>query len=140
MNETKVIVKRDTNAWIWQTRISFGTAVALMSFSVMNVSGEMIQKLFSLMGILFVLFSTFSLSKTLRDNQYEKQDTAQWILTVWAGFISSVVLTGYGFSQMNLVEWQKWFLMASSLFLLSSSFTLSKMIRDKQEADLISRE
>ncbi len=140
MSETKIIIKRDTNAWVWQTRISFVLSVFLMAFAVLNVSGEILQKLFSLMGILFVLFSTFSLSKMLRDNQYERQDTAQWIFTVWSAFISSVVLTGYGFSQMNLVDWQKWFMIAASLFLLSSSFTLAKMIRDKQDADLMSKE
>ena len=40
---------------------------------------------------------------------------------------------------MNIGEWQKGFMLVSWLFLVSSTFTVAKTIRDKHEVELMDR-
>ena len=60
-------------------------------------------------------------------------------LVVWGGFFLAMSLTGWGLWRMNIGEWQKGYVVVSWLFLISSTFTLAKMIRDRYEADLMAR-
>jgi hypothetical protein len=85
----------------------------------------------------FLLFASFTLSKTIRDNQFEQVDTSAWKGMVWAGFSIALALSVWGIYRMQIDTWHKGFIVSSALFLLSSSFTLSKAIRDKADADLI---
>lgn len=132
-----MIVRRDTQAWIMQTWISFIVAIGLCAIAIWNMPSESLDRAFAAIGMFFVLSSTFTLSKTLRDNQEQKIDTQGWIFQVWIAFLVSVTLTGWGIYRMQIGDWQKWFVVASCLFLLSSAFTLAKTMRDKHEADLI---
>jgi hypothetical protein len=40
---------------------------------------------------------------------------------------------------MKIEDWQKYYMLVTWLFLVSTSFTLAKMLRDEQEADLLER-
>ena len=40
---------------------------------------------------------------------------------------------------MDIGEWQKYYMLVTWLFLVSSTFTLAKTVRDSQEADLLER-
>jgi hypothetical protein len=51
----------------------------------------------------------------------------------WPGFAFAVSLTGWGMWQMAIDSSYKAFLMVCWLFLLSSAFTLAKMLRDAHE-------
>jgi len=55
---------------------------------------------------------------------------------VWAGFVFALALTGWGMWQMAIDPSYKAFLMVCWLFLLSSAFTLAKMLRDAHEDDV----
>jgi hypothetical protein len=78
-------------------------------------------------------------AKTQRDNRDGQVDTSQWVMTVWIAFAAAVLLTGWGLWRMQIDVWQKYYMLVSWLFLVSSTFTLSKTVRDAQEADLMAR-
>lgn len=88
------------------------------------------------MGYVFSLSTVFVLSKHVRDQAAAQDGTPMWSLVVWAGFALAVGLTGWGMWQMAVDPSYKAFLMVCWLFLLSSAFTLAKMLRDAHEDDV----
>lgn len=136
---TRYVMQRDTRAWRLQVRISFGLAVLCAALGVIQMPGQDLDRAFLAIGMLFCLFATFAVAKTQRDNRDGQVDTSQWVMTVWIAFASAVLLTGWGLWRMQIDVWQKYFMLVSWLFLVSSTFTLSKTVRDAQEADLMAR-
>lgn len=130
-------VKRDTSSWIIQTWAAFAIAVFLCVVALWQMPSASLDRAFMAIGMLFVLSSTFTLSKTIRDNQEEQVDTKFWIVQVWCAFAFSIALTAWGIFRMNIEPWHKWFVVASSIFLLSAAFSLAKTLRDKHDADVI---
>jgi hypothetical protein len=61
------------------------------------------------------------------------KDTPAWIMQVWAAFIISTVGTGVGIFYLEGNSWQKAFVGMGYVFSVSSTFTLSKTIRDNHE-------
>ncbi len=61
------------------------------------------------------------------------KDTPAWIMQVWAAFIISTVGTGIGIFYLEGNSWQKAFVGMGYVFSISSTFTLSKTIRDNHE-------
>ena len=59
---------KDTGAWILFTWISFIVANTMMILGIYHAPVDMWVKGFFLMGLLFTIGSTFTLSKTIRDN------------------------------------------------------------------------
>ena len=95
------------------------------------------------MGFVFCLSATFMLSKFARDNQSARRgagDTPLWKLVVWGGFAVAMGLTGWGLLGMDISATYKAFLGVSWLYLITTAFTLAKMLRDRQEADLLEAE
>lgn len=41
---------------------------------------------------------------------------------------------------MNIEVWPKRYLLVSWMFLISTTFTVAKMVRDQQEADMMARQ
>ena len=136
---TRYVMQRDTRAWRLQVRISFGLAVLCAAVGVIQMPGQDLDRAFLAIGMLFCLFATFAVAKTQRDNRDGQVDTSQWVMTVWIAFASAVLLTGWGLWRMQIDVWQKYYMLVSWLFLVSSTFTLSKTVRDAQEADLMAR-
>lgn len=134
---SNMYVRRDTQAWVMQTWISFAIAFTLCVVAVWNLPSNTLDRAFVAVGMFFVLSSTFTLSKMMRDNQNENVDTPAWVFQVWAAFGIAVSLTAWGMFRMNIDFWLKWFLIGSCLFLLSSAFSLAKTLRDRHEADVI---
>ncbi len=64
---------------------------------------------------------------------------SMWVIAVWIAFAAAVLLTGWGLWRMNIEQWQKYYMLVSWLFMVSSTFTLAKTVRDSQEADLLER-
>jgi hypothetical protein len=94
-----------------------------------------------IMGYAFCLTCAFVLAKLVRDNEQSRiegkpADTPMFKYLVWFGFFAAMVLTGWGLLRMQISETYKAFLGVSWLYLISSAFTLAKMLRDKHEADL----
>jgi len=136
---TRYVMQRDTRAWRLQVRIAFGLAVLCTALGVIQMPGQDLDRAFLAIGMFFCLFATFAVAKTQRDNRDGQVDTSQWVMAVWIAFAAAVLLTGWGLWRMQIDIWQKYYMLVSWLFLVSSSFTLSKTVRDAQEADLLAR-
>ena len=123
-----------------QVWISFGIAVFLCAVGLAWLPGADLEKVFMVMGYVFCLSATFMLSKFVRDNQSSRRgagDTPLWKLVVWGGFAVAMGLTGWGLLSMDINVTYKAFLGVSWLYLITTAFTLAKMLRDRHEADLL---
>ena len=134
---SRYIVQRDTAAWRMQVRLSFVLSIVCAGLGVLNMPGQDLDRAFLAIGMFFCLFASFSVAKTQRDNRDGQVDTSMWVIAVWIAFAAAVLLTGWGLWRMNIDQWQKYYMLVTWLFMVSSSFTLAKTIRDAQEADLL---
>lgn len=137
---TRYFVRRDTAAWSMQTWISFGAALFACLVGIWNLPVRNTDHVSLAIAVFFCLFASFALAKTVRDNRDERVDTNEWIMIVWAGFIGSILLTGYNLVRLEAEFWVRGYMLVSWLFLVSSVFTLAKLVRDKHEADLVEAE
>ena len=133
----RYIVQRDTAAWRMQVRLSFVLSVLCAGLGVLNMPGQDLDRAFLAIGMFFCLFASFSVAKTQRDNRDGQVDTSMWVIAVWIAFAAAVLLTGWGLWRMNIEQWQKYYMLVTWLFMVSSSFTLAKTVRDAQEAELL---
>jgi hypothetical protein len=130
------LIQRDTGAWQMQVWISFGIAVFLCGTGLAWLPGQDLDRAFMVMGYIFCLSTAFFLAKFVRDNQYKKVDTPMWRMVVYTAFFVAMTLTGWGLWRMNVNDTYKAFLLVSWLYLITTTFTLAKTLRDKHEADL----
>lgn len=140
MSSSPIVVQRDTRAWQLQVWISFGIAVFLCGVGLAWLPGEEMEMAFMVMGYVFCLSAAFVLAKFVRDNESRRRgagDTPLWGLVVWGGFAVAMGLTGWGLLGMDINVTYKAFLGVSWLYLITTAFTLAKMLRDRHEADLL---
>jgi hypothetical protein len=130
------IIQRDTAAWQLQVWISFGIAVFLCGTGLAWLPGQDLDRAFMVMGYIFCLSTAFFLAKFVRDNQYKTVDTPMWRMVVYTAFFVAMTLTAWGLWRMNVNDTYKAFLLVSWLYLITTTFTLAKTLRDKHEADL----
>jgi hypothetical protein len=57
-------------------------------------------------------------------------------MVVYTAFAVAMLLTGWGLWRMDINDTYKAFLLVSWLYLITTTFTLAKTLRDKHEADL----
>ncbi|HEU0199384.1 MAG TPA: YiaA/YiaB family inner membrane protein [Burkholderiaceae bacterium] len=133
----RYLLRHDTQAWKMQVWLSFGVSVLLVGIGVLSLPSSSTEAALLALGCFFVLSSAFGVAKTVRDNQHEKVDTQAWIVQVWAAFIIAVLLTAWGILTIKVEVWHRWYLIASSLFMLSSTFTLAKTVRDNHDIELL---
>lgn len=132
----EVMNRRDTKAWRAQVWISFGIAAFLCGVGLGHLPGQDLDRAFMVMGYVFCVTSAFVLAKFIRDNQWEAVDTPLWRMVVYSSFVSAMALTAWGLWRMNINDAYKAFMMVAWLYLLTSTFTLAKTLRDAHEADL----
>lgn len=140
MSSAPIVVQRDTRAWQLQVWVSFGIAVFLCAVGLAWLPGEPLEQVFMVMGYVFCLSTVFALAKFVRDNAgswRDAGDTPLWKLVVWGGFAVAMGLTGWGLLGMDINVTYKAFLGVSWLYLVTTAFTLAKMLRDRHEADLL---
>jgi hypothetical protein len=130
-------LRRDSGAWRLQVWISFGLALSLCAIGLAWLPGDDLDRAFMVMGYVFCLSTAFALAKFVRDNEGRTVDTPMWKLVVWGGFALAMSLTGWGLWRMEIQPVWKAYLLVSWLFLISTVFTLAKMLRDAHEADLL---
>lgn len=138
-HSTALLPQRDTRAWQLQVWVSFGIAVFLCATGLAWLPGERLEQAFMVMGYVFCLSAAFVLAKFVRDQQSTRRsagDTPMWKLVVWGGFAVAMGLTGWGLLGMQINVTYKAFLGVSWLYLITTAFTLAKMLRDRHEADL----
>lgn len=136
---TRYVVQRDTPSWRIQVWLSFAMAVFASGIGVVQLPSEQLDRAFLAIGFFFCLFASFSVAKTVRDNRDGPVDTPAWVMLVWIAFAAAVLLTAWGLWRMGISAWQKGYMGLSWLFLVSSTFTLAKTIRDEHEAGLAER-
>ena len=134
---TQYLVQKDTDARRVQVWFSFAIALLASTIGVLRLSGAQLDSAFLAIGFFFCLFASFSVAKTVRDNRDGEVDTAAWKLIVWIAFAASIALTAWGLYRMEVNDWEKGYMIVAWLFLVSSTFTLAKTVRDHHEATLI---
>lgn len=132
---------RDTRAWVIQVWVSFGLAFFMCGVGLAYLPGSDVESVFMVMGYVFSLTATFVLSKYVRDTEKNKRtegyrDSPLFGAVVWLGFALALGLTAWGLWRMNISETYKAFLGLGWLYLITSTFTLAKTLRDGHEADL----
>lgn len=138
----KVLIQRDSKAWVMQVWISFGLAIFLCAVGLAYLPGDDLSRAFMVMGYFFCLSAAFVLAKYVRDSEKARtegrtDDSPMFGFVVWGGFLAAMALTGWGLLRMELNETYKAFLGVSWLYLITCTFTLAKTLRDRHEADLI---
>jgi hypothetical protein len=132
---------RDSGAWQLQVWVSFAIAVFLCAVGLAYLPGADLDRVFMVMGYLFCLSNVFVLSKMIRDQQKARlegrPDTPMFKYVVWCGFLLAMALTAWGLLRMNINDTYKAFLGVAWLYLVTSAFTLAKMLRDRHEANLM---
>ena len=141
VNDMNTLIRRDTAAWQGQVWTSFGAALLLCAIGLWNLPGQNMDRAFMVLGYFFCLSSGFVLAKFIRDAEAAKldgreADTPLFMMVVWGGFGGAMLLTAWGLYRMQLDIAYKGYLGVCWLFLISSTFTLAKMLRDRHEADL----
>ncbi|WP_375769719.1 YiaA/YiaB family inner membrane protein [Archangium gephyra] len=74
---TAAVQPTHSGAWVIQTWLSFALAVGVMAIGIYHLPIDGWQKAFLGMGLLFTIGSTFSLSKTVRDQHEQERLTAR---------------------------------------------------------------
>lgn len=132
---------RDTKAWVIQVWVSFGIAFFMCGVGLAYLPGSDVESVFMVMGYVFSVTATFVLSKYVRDTDRNKrsdgyQDSPLFGAVVWLGFALALGLTAWGLSRMDINDTYKAFLGLGWLYLITSTFTLAKTLRDGHEANL----
>ncbi len=138
----QMLIHRDSKAWQVQVWVSFMISAFLCGVGLVWLPGKDLDKAFMVMGYLFCLSAAFVLAKYVRDSEKARLEPAQvadtplFGLVVWGGFALAMGLTLWGLLRMEINETYKAFLAVGWLYLITCTFTLAKMLRDKHEADL----
>jgi hypothetical protein len=132
-------LRRDTRAWQVQVWMSFGVALFFCAVGLLYLPGSDIERAFMVMGYVFCLTATFVLAKQVRDEQEAQllgrsAGTRQFRFLAWAGFAAAMILTGWGLVQMQVSDTYKAYLLIGWLYLVTTAFTLAKMLRDAHDA------
>ncbi|RZJ23239.1 MAG: hypothetical protein EOO54_10935 [Haliea sp.] len=145
-------MQRDSRPWQLQVWISFLLAALLCAVGLAWLPGRDLDRAFMVMGYLFCLTAAFVLAKYIRDQQQEAAgdtdgrteraisgaaNTPMFGLVVWGGFFLAMSLTAWGLWRMEVNPTWKAYLGVSWLYLITCTFTLAKMVRDKYQADLL---
>ncbi len=74
---TTAVQATHSGAWVIQSWLSFALAIGVTAIGIYHLSVDGWQKAFLGMGLLFSIGSTFSLSKTVRDQHEQERITAR---------------------------------------------------------------
>jgi hypothetical protein len=135
----RYVMVRDTGAWRVQVWLSFAVSVLGCGWGVLHLPGQELDRAFLAIALLFSLFASFALAKTIRDNRDGQVDTQGWILAVWVALAAALSLTAWGLWRMTVDPWLKNYMALAWLFLVTTSFSLAKTLRDSHEAELMER-
>lgn len=140
----QVLIHRDTKAWTLQVWASFLIAVFLCGVGLAWLPGQDLDRAFMVMGYFFCLSAAFVLAKYVRDNEKAQaegmsHDSPLFKYVVWSGFGAALGLTAWGLLRMDISQTYKAFLGVSWLYLITTTFTLAKTLRDRHEADRAAR-
>lgn len=133
--------RRDSKAWEMQVWVSFMISFFLCAVGLAYLPGADLDRAFMVMGYFFCLSAVFVLSKSVRDTEKsliegKNTDVPMFKFVVWGGFFAAMALTAWGLFRMDIGQTYKAFLGVCWLYLVTNSFTLAKMLRDRHEVNL----
>ncbi|MER5491963.1 YiaA/YiaB family inner membrane protein [Streptomyces sp. NPDC002454] len=73
----------------------------------------------------------------MSDSAVKQRSTAAFYGQALASFVIALGAIGVGIARLEADSWVRGFLAIAVLYLVTSSFTLAKVIRDRQEAERI---
>ena len=73
----------------------------------------------------------------MTNNALPSRTTAAFFLQSAVSFGAALIAVGAGIAYLPADSWMRAFLAVGTLFLVSSSFTLAKCVRDQQEASTV---
>lgn len=132
----RLVLPANTAAWDFQAWAAFAISALALGIGIYHAPVTAGVKPFLFMGMFFTIGSTFTLAKTMRDNRDRRVDTQAWIFQSWAAFLiaNTVTLGGIFWMSGQLDRWVQAFLGVSFVFCVSSTFVLSKTVRDQHES------
>lgn len=141
-----LVLPANTPAWTFQVWAAFVLSVLIITRGIYLADVQAWARGFMMIAILFTTGSSFTLSKTLRDNRDTNFDTPAWMFFAWASFLAAVIATVTGIywlpaamlpatAASGLSSWVQGFFLAAFLFQINASFSLSKTVRDNFEAN-----
>jgi hypothetical protein len=137
LQQKSIVISKDTGAWRVQVWISFAIALFLCGVGLAYLPGQDLDRAFMVMGYFFCLSSAFVLSKFVRDNSTQHRDTPMYMYVVYVAFAAAMALTAWGLYRMSIPESYKAYLLVSWLYLITTTFTLAKTLRDAHEVSLL---
>ena len=132
-----MIVQRDTRAWRFQVWASFAIAVFLCAAGLTCLPGQDIDRAFRVMGLSVLPLGDVCRVEICTRQPDQQRRYAVWRWVVFGAFSFAMTLTGCGLWRMTINETYKAFLFVGWLFLISSTFTLAKAIRDAHDANAL---
>ena len=133
--ETQLVLPPNTAAWTFQCWASFVIALLILARGTWLIQIDPWVRVFMMLSCLFTIGSSFTLSKTLRDNRATAFDTPAWIFFAWASFAVSSIATFAGVYWLPIGGWPQGFFVAAIFFQIQASFSLSKTVRDNYEGN-----
>ncbi|MBK9346752.1 MAG: hypothetical protein IPN06_10180 [Burkholderiales bacterium] len=133
------MIHQDSSAWTLQVWVSFGLAVFLCGVGC-HLPGTELDRAFMVMGYFFCLGRLCAGQVCARPEKARPRgcagDTPLFKYVVLGAFFMAMALTGWGLTRMEINDTYRAFLGVSWLYLITSTFTLAKTLRDRYEADL----
>ncbi len=137
---TRFIIQRPTMGWRIQIWTSLALSAAACALGVVYMPQDMANTAFLVIGLIFCVFASFAVAKTIRDNRDGPSDTTIWIGAVWGAFVASMALMAWGLWHLEITPWHQAFMVVSWLYLVGSAISAAKLMRDQYEAGLIDRD
>ena len=137
---TRYVMQRHTVAWRIQIWTSFISSIAACAVGIAYMPSQEVDTAFLVIGLLFCVFTSFAVAKTIRDNRDGPNDASLWVMAVWASFVAANCLMAWGLWGLTITPWHRGFMVVSWLYVVGSACSVAKMMRDQYEADLIERD
>lgn len=137
---THYVMQRHTMGWRIQIWASFIASILACAIGIVYMPSQEVDTAFLVIGLVFCVFASFAVAKTIRDNRDGPNDASIWVMAVWASFLAANCLMAWGLWGLNIAPWHRGFMVVSWLYLVGSAVSVAKMMRDQYEASLIERD
>ncbi len=121
-----------TNEFFFLTWAAFLTGFGFVLVAIWNTDWQLVERGFYTILLGWITFSAFSLVKTIRDQHDGIKVTKEYLLLC---YLSTIASFGIGMISVWNTEWElveKGYYWLGIIFVLYTSFALSKEIRDRQ--------
>ncbi|HWI46930.1 MAG TPA: YiaA/YiaB family inner membrane protein [Rummeliibacillus sp.] len=121
-----------SNEFFFLTWAAFITGFAFVLIAIWNTDWMLVERGFYTIVLGWITFSAFSLVKTIRDKKENIRVSKEYLGLCW---LSTIASFGIGMISIWNTEWplvEKGYYWLGIIFVMYTSFALSKEIRDRQ--------